>query len=115
MTKDIRRGEIYWADWNPARGSEQSGKRPALIVQNNIGNQYGSTVIVASVTTAPNKPYKFLVPFTSEQSGLNRDSTADLGAIITIDKERLGAKCGELTPSKMLEVDEAIKVSLGLV
>jgi mRNA interferase MazF len=114
MAKEIRRADIYWVDWNPARGSEQSGKRPALVIQNDSGNQYSSTVIVASITTAINRPYPFLVHLTPAQSGLERDSSIDLAMILTIDKARLGQKCGALTPSLMLEVDQAIKVSLGL-
>jgi mRNA interferase MazF len=114
MAREIHRGEIYWTDWNPARGSEQSGKRPALVVQNDMGNLYGSTVIVSSVTTAYKKPYRFMVQVTSEQSGLPQDSTIDLAQIMTIDKSRLCDKCGQLNLAKMQEVDEAIKVSLGL-
>ncbi|MHB9004199.1 MAG: type II toxin-antitoxin system PemK/MazF family toxin, partial [Coriobacteriia bacterium] len=45
------RGEIYWVNWDPARGSEQKGKRPALVIQNNTGNQLSSTTIIASLTT----------------------------------------------------------------
>jgi mRNA interferase MazF len=114
MSKEILRGEIYWVDWTPARGSEQSGKRPALIIQNDVGNQYAGTVIVAAITTAYNKPYRFMVSLSAEQSGLPKDSTADLAMLITISKDRLGEKCGQITPHKMLEVDQALKVSLGL-
>jgi mRNA interferase MazF len=114
MNKEIQRGEIYWIDWNPGRGSEQSGRRPALVIQNDTGNRYSPTVIVASITTADNKPYQFLVHFTAMESGLPRDSTADFAMIMTIDKNRVGEKCGELSHEKMKQVDEAIKVSLGL-
>ncbi len=85
-----------------------------MVIQNDLGNRYSSTTIVVSVTTATNKPYQFLVHFTSKESGLPQDSTADLAMIMTIDKTRLGDKCSELSSSKMAEVDEAIRVSLGL-
>jgi mRNA interferase MazF len=110
---EIRRGQIYWADWNPGRGSEQVGLRPALIIQNDLGNKYGSTTIIASLTTVINKPYPFLVNCTAKESGLPKDSSVDLAMIMTMDKTRLKGKCGELSPSRMTEIDNAIKVSLG--
>ncbi|MBI2851079.1 MAG: type II toxin-antitoxin system PemK/MazF family toxin [Chloroflexi bacterium] len=112
--REIRRGEIYWTDWNPGRGSEQRGVRPALIIQNDLGNQSSPTTIVASISTALEKRYPFLVMITSIESGLQRDSTVNLSAIQTVDLERLGNKCGELSQAKMAEVDEAIRVSLGV-
>jgi mRNA interferase MazF len=114
MTGNIKRGEIYWVDWNPARESEQKGLRPALIIQNDIGNNNSPTTIVAALTTALEKSYPFLVRITSQESGLPRESTVNLAIIVTIDKIRLTGKCGELSPVKMKEVDEAIKVSLGI-
>lgn len=115
MVPDIKRGEIYWVDWGKGKGSEQAGMRPALVIQNDVGNKASPTVIVASLTTAPNRPYPFLVEFTKEESGLEKDGAIDLAAIMTIDKVRLGDKCGQLISGKMSEVDRAIKISLGLV
>ncbi len=114
MNKDIKRGEIYWVDWHPGRGSEQTGLRPSLIVQNDIGNQYSPTTIVSALTTAINKPYPFTVPITAKESGLPKNSTVDLAMIMTIDKGRPKEKCGVLSETKMAEVDEAIKESLGM-
>lgn len=110
----IKRGEIYWVDWSPGRGSEQRGLRPALVIQNDRGNQYSPNTIVAAITTAPAKPYPFIVLITASESGLPKDSSVDLASIMTIDKTRLGDKCGELSLAKMAEVDNAIKKSLGL-
>ena len=110
----IKRGEIYWVDWSPGRGSEQSGLRPALVIQNDIGNKYSPNTIVASITTALVKTYPFIVRITASESGLPHDSMVDLASILTIDKARLRGKCGELSKAKMAEVDEAIKASLGL-
>ena len=115
MSGSIKRGEIYWVDWGEGKGSEQAGIRPALIIQNDVGNRLSPNTIVASLTSAPNKPYPFLVGFTVEESGLNKDGAIDLASIMTISKKRLGDKCGQLTNQKMLEVDSAIGVSLGLV
>jgi len=114
MSREVKRGEIYWVDWSPGRGSEQSGIRPALIVQNDTGNKHSPTTIVASISTAPEKPYPFLVRFTAAESGLERDSAVNLAAILTIDQTCLGDKCGELPKIKMAEVDDAIKISLAL-
>ncbi len=114
MSKEVKRGEIYWVDWSPGRGSEQSGLRPALIIQNDTGNKYSPTTIVASISTAPERPYPFLVRFTAAESGLKQDSAVNLSQILTIDQTCLGDKCGELSHMKMAEVDEAIKTSLAL-
>lgn len=115
MSVDIKRGEIYWVDWEEGKGSEQAGVRPALIIQNDTGNAVSPTTIVASLTTAPNKPYPFLVSFTKKESSLSKGGAVDLAAIVTIDKARLGDKCGQLNSKKMVEVNRAIKISLSLV
>lgn len=112
---DIKRSEIYWVDWGEGKGSEQAGIRPALIIQNDVGNRVSPNTIIASLTTAPNKPYPFLVGFTKEESGLKKDGAVDLATIMTIDKMRLKDKCGQLTSRKMSEIDQAIKITLGLV
>ena len=112
--REVKRGEIYWVDWNPGRGSEETGLRPALIIQNDIGNHYSRAVIIATCSTADVKPYPFIVPVKKEESGLPEDFHVNLSAILTIDKSRLGNRCGELNKEKMIEVDAAIKSSLGL-
>ncbi len=114
MPREIKRGEIYWVDWSPGRGSEQSGVRPALVVLNDIGNKFSSTTIVASISTAQERPYPFIVRFTASESGLKLDGAVNLSQILTIDQTCLGEKCGQLSPMKMAEVDEAIKTSLAL-
>ena len=114
MPGESKRGEIYWVDWSPGRGSEQSGLRPALVIQNDVGNKSSPTTVVAAITTALEKPYPFLVQITASESGLPRDSMINLAAILTIDQTRLRDKCGELSQTKMAEVDKAIKTSLAL-
>lgn len=108
------RGEIYWVDWNPSRGSEQSGKRPALIVQNNTGNQLATTTIVAAITSRQMKkayPFHVSVP----NGALSKDSTIMCEQITTIDKSRLdGPRIALLDDGVMEKVDQAIKRSLGL-
>ncbi len=110
----VKRGEIYWIDWGSGKGSEQSGVRPALIIQNDMGNEFSPNTIIASLTTAPNKPYPFLVFFTRAESGLDSDGAVDLASIMTISQTRLGKKCGKLNTVKMREVNTAIAVSLDI-
>lgn len=114
MSSEIKRGEIYWVDWSPGRGSEQSGLRPALVIQNDVGNKVSPTTIVAAITTALEKPYPFLVRITASESRLPRDSMINLAAILTIDQTCLRQKCSDLRQTKMAEVDKAIKTSLAL-
>ena len=109
-----RRGEIYYVDWSPARGSEQSGVRPALIIQNDVGNQFSPTTIVAAISTQQRRPYPFHVPLTSRESGLPRDSVIKCEQIQTIDQTRLDRLAGVLGKEKMQEVDMALHLSLGL-
>ena len=111
---EVKRGEIYWVDWSPGRGSEQTGIRPALIVQNNVGNKFSPTTIVASVSTSIGKTYPFQVRCTAKESGLLKDSLIDLANIMTVDKARLVNRAGELSQTKMAEVDAAIRASLGV-
>ncbi len=110
----VRRGEFYWLDWNPARGSEQAGRRPGLIVQNDVGNELAPTTIVASVTSASVRHYRFTVRVSASETGLPRDSTIDCAQLLTIDKERLRELCGRLPPNRIPDVDAALKHSLQL-
>jgi mRNA interferase MazF len=114
MNEEIKRGELYWVDWSPSQGSEQSGVRPGLIIQNNAGNKFSPTTIVAACSTANIKPYPFIVQLSKKESGLPQDCVVNCSAILTIDKSCLTGKCGELDDRKMAEVDEAVKRSLAL-
>ena len=108
-----RRGEIWLVNFNPGRGSEQMGIRPALVVQNDVGNRYSSTTIVAAITTTVKK-YPFTVPVKKQVSGLSRDSMVNLAQILTVDKKRLSKKVGEIPQNILSEVDDALKISLGI-
>ena len=111
----IKRGELYLADISPIVGSEQGGKRPVLIVQNNVGNRFSPTIIVAAVTTHVEKnrlpTHIFL---NGEECGLNQDSIVLLEQIRTIDKSRLGAKIGSVPTQVLKAVDYALQISLGV-
>lgn len=111
---EIKRGEIYWSDLSPVIGSEQAGVRPILIIQNDIGNKYSRTVIVAIITKQDKKNLPTHVKLSKEQYSLEYDSVIMLEQIRTIDKWRIGDKITSLDPVKLREVDEKLTVSLGI-
>jgi len=111
----ISRGEIYWAELDPVRGHEQAGTRPVLIIQNDVGNQYGSTTIAAAITSRISKKrLPVHVEVAAQESGLPKASLILLEQIRTLDMERLGRKAGRLSAHKMREVDIALHKSLAL-
>jgi len=113
MAEACKRGEIYLVNWSPGRGSEQMGRRPALVIQNDIGNRHSPTTIVAACTTARVKDYPFIVRVSGDESGMGKDSSINLAQIMTVAMKRLETKLGELSGEKMVEVDRALKNSLG--
>jgi len=108
-----KRGDIWLVNFNPGRGSEQRGIRPAVIIQNDVGNRYASTTIVAAITTTI-KPYPVTVKLGKGEGGLNRASMINLAQILTIDKSRLERRLGSLVTERMDAVDEALLISLGI-
>ena len=113
MVTAPKRGHIFEVNWNPARGSEQAGVRPALVVQNDIGNSSAPTTIVAAITSKePRKPYPFMVELTDAH--LPKRSWANCAQLHTIDKTRLGHMMGVASEGVMLRVDEALCHSLQL-
>ena len=113
MTNFPARGEVWLVNWNPARGSEQAGKRPALVIQNNIGNEKASTIIVAAISSSV-KIYPMNVKIDPPEGGLERPSIVKTGQILTVSKERLEKRFGKISAKKMEEVNRAIKLSLDL-
>ncbi len=112
----IKRGDLFYVDLNPTKGSEQKGRRPVLILQNDIGNEVSPTTIVAPLTTKSfTKEYPTNVDLPKGAGGLKENSTVLLSQIRTIDKSRLENKIGRLPENLMRKVDEAMRVSLGLV
>jgi mRNA interferase MazF len=112
----IRRGDIIYADLSPVIGSEQGGVRPVLVIQNDIGNKYSPTVIVAAITSQINKAkLPTHVELAAEEYGITKDSVILLEQIRTIDKKRLKEKIGHLSDDLMKKVDEGLQISFGLV
>lgn len=112
----VKRGDIFYADLSPVVGSEQGGIRPVLVVQNDVGNKYSPTVIVAAVTSRINKAkMPTHIEIKGEDYGLSKDSVILLEQIRTIDKKRLKEKIGHIDESVIGKVDEAVAISLGLM
>ena len=112
---EIKRGDLYYADLSPVVGSEQGGVRPVLIIQNDIGNKYSPTVIIAAITSQINKAkLPTHIEISANEYGLNKDSIILLEQIRTIDKKRIREKIGCLDDNVMLKVDNGLQISLGL-
>lgn len=109
-----RRGDLYMANLNPFKGSEQGGTRPVLVLQNNDGNYYCPTLIVAPLTTKVKKEYLPTHFYIDWAKGLSAPSIVELEQIKTIDKMRIQAYLGRISRAQMVGVDEAIRRSLGL-
>ncbi|HEX3682484.1 MAG TPA: type II toxin-antitoxin system PemK/MazF family toxin [Bryobacteraceae bacterium] len=111
-----RRGEIYLTALDPAIGREIRKTRPALVVQNDVGNEFGSTTIVAPITSTvrmPISPVHVLLS-ASAQTGLSSTSVALLNQVRTVDRRRLVKRLGSAEAATMNLVDEAISISFGL-
>ena len=123
----VMRGEIYWVEFDPVKGSEQGGRRPALVVQNDVGNRASPTTVVVAITrTVPPQPYPFVVIVEPEESGLPVRSTVNCSQMATIQQagtasrlrpprgEAVVKPIGRLSAAKMAEVDAALKFNLGM-
>ncbi|WP_296898010.1 type II toxin-antitoxin system PemK/MazF family toxin [uncultured Megamonas sp.] len=112
----VKRGDIYYANLSPVIGSEQGGLRPVLIVQNDIGNKYSPTIIVAAITAKLGKTHMPThIDLPAKSCNLERDSMVLLEQLRTIDKSRLSKKITTLDKTFMQEVNKALMISLGLV
>lgn len=109
----FRRGQVYYGDLGKTMGSEQGGIRPVVIIQNDIGNRYSPTLIVAAITSQVNKAK---LPTHEEiKNGILRDgSMVLLEQIRTLDKRRIKDYLCTLTEDEMTRVDDALMTSLGL-
>lgn len=114
MRKAIRRGNLFYADLNPVVGSEQGGIRPVLVIQNDVGNHFSPTVVAAAITSRKAKnslPTHILL---ENAPGLAPTSLLLLEQLRTIDRKRLCGYIGRISKEKMLEVDAALAISIGI-
>lgn len=110
----VKRGEVYFADLSPVVGSEQGGIRPVLIVQNNLGNKFSSTVIALAISKHIEKRLPIHTKVNAHSIGLPYDSVVMAEQIRTIDKKRLRGFVGVLTDRDMERVDRSLIVSFAL-
>jgi mRNA interferase MazF len=123
----VKRGEIYWVQFDPVKGSEQGGLRPALVVQQDVGNRYSPTTVVVAISkTIPPRPYPFVVVVEPRESGLPERSAINCAQTATIQKDEPGSRLrplagendvravGMLPDDSMAEVDAALRYNLGL-
>ncbi len=113
MGNHPKRGEVWLVNWNPARGSEQAGIRPALVIQNDIGNEKAPTTILAAISSTV-KLYPMNVAINPPEGGLEQPSIIKTSQIITVAQERLEKCLGRVSEKTINNINSAIKLSLGL-
>jgi mRNA interferase MazF len=112
----VKRGDVFYANLNPVVGSEQGGVRPVLVIQNDIGNKYSPTVIVAAITSRINKaklPTHVEIP--AGYTNLDKDSVVLLEQIRTLDKKRLQRHIAHLGEDVIEDINQSLEISLGLI
>lgn len=113
MIIGIKRGEIVLVNLNPVIGSEQGKIRPALVIQNDLGNKFSPVTIIAPITSKKfSNEFPTNVEMSSNYSGLNKNSTILLNQIRTIDKSRIIETISKLDDYIMEKVNSAIRISL---
>ncbi len=110
----MKRGEIFLAALDPVMGSEVSKTRPVLIISNNINNLYSQTITVIPISSSIHEIYPFEVMILSAESGLFKDSKIKTNQIRTIDKQRLIKFLGKINDTKILLVENALLLHLGI-
>ncbi len=116
MAANIKRRELYLIDWNPARGSEQAGQRPALVIQNDIANAVaGYPVTIVCAVSSKLKGYPSMVRVQpSEENGLTQVSEVNAAQIMTVQKDRLIQRLGLLSADDMAQVEDNLAYMLSI-
>ena len=112
--RELKRGQIYYADLSGNIGSEQGGLRPVLIIQNDIGNKFAPTTIIAIITSRKTKAKLPTHVWLSVTDGFKTNSMVELEQLRTIDKSRLKEYIGEVQKGELRLINEALKISVGL-
>ena len=110
----IKRGEVYYVDLSPVVGSEQGGRRPCLVVQNDVGNKFSPCTIVAIITSRTTKAKLPTQCWISKSCGLSVESMVECEQLRTIDKSRLKQKLGEITKEEQKAIDKCLRISVGI-
>ena len=108
----ILRGELRWADLNPVRGKEQAGKRPVLILSQDVFNERSGTVIAVAITSQPQRA-GFPLTLELESKGLPKKSWVKISQIRTLAVERIGQRLGRATPEELARVVEGLNEIIG--
>jgi mRNA interferase MazF len=109
-----KRGEIFLVCLDPTVGSEINKTRPALLISNDINNQFAETVTVLPITSRIRKIYPFEVILLPGESGLSQKSKVKCNQIRTIDKKRLVKSLGEVSLEKISEIEDALRIHLDI-
>lgn len=110
----VTRGDVYFADLGDGNGSCQGRQRPVIIIQNDIGNKFSPTVIVAPMTSQFKKYIPTHVWVGTENGLLNKNSTVLCEQLLTVNKSQLKSYIGKLSPNTMTKINQGIMVSLAL-
>ena len=111
---DIKKGDIYWVNLNPIKGSEIGKTRPAVIVSNDVNNRFADTVTIVPLTTSTERVYPFEVMIRKNTGNLKEDVKAKANQIRTVDKKRIAEKIGSLPKNILDEIAKAIKIHLDI-
>ena len=108
--------KIFLVNLDPTIGAEIKKTRPAIILQNNVSNEYSAVTIVAAITSVINLPlYPNEVLIHAKEGGLKKDSAVLLNQLRSIDRKRLIKRLGYIYPETMIKIDNALKISLGII
>ena len=110
----MKKGDLFWANLDPAIGSEISKRRPVLIVSNDLNNHYAETITVLPVTTSIEKVYPFEILINAGEGNIQETSKIKANQIRTIDKKRLVQKIGTISKAKLKEAEKAILIHLDI-
>ena len=113
MATPVERGDVVWVDFGTPRGSGPEGIRPALVVQNDVGNRVSPNTIIVAITTTI-KRYPVGVVVEPVDSGLRERSQIDCSLMLTITKDRIMRSVAQLSAVSMAKVNQALEISLGL-
>jgi mRNA interferase MazF len=108
----ILRGEVYWADLNPVRGSEQAGFRPVLVISQDIFNEKSGTVIALAITSRSQRA-GFPLSLVLEQPQLPKKSWVKIGQVRTLSTERVGTRICSVKPELLDRIIEGLNELVG--
>lgn len=115
----MRRGDIVWADLDPAQGSEANKRRPVVVVSNDGANRAATKlrrglVTVVPVTTSTSTVFPFQVLLPARRCGMRRSGKAQAEQVRSIEVRRIGGAAGRVPPELLREIDDALRLQLSL-